>query len=484
MKKIILSLALLFSTAVFAQVGINNKVPKATLDITAKTIDGTKPEGLIAPRLSGAQIKAASSQYGTDQTGTIIFATSASAAIPADPKTANINAAGYYYFDGSAWQKILTGAGSSDLTNDAWVNDASNAMVKLGTNADGTTSRAAGTEFVAKDNGTVGIGTASPNSSAILDLSTSNKGLLAPRIGLKSFTDQTTVPSPATGLLIYNTGADALKYKGYVFWNGSEWRSLNNTTLINPRLTKINCNTAYLTPGTYTANTAYSGVLTIPYSDGNGGQYEGGTSTTSNGLTFKLLPGTLAYGYGYLYFVVTGKPTLSSPAPSNISINSTLIPFYAGTSCMTVDVGTGDEDPAGTSVTASYDINEFTPSSSVTCFDGSRLCVRYNGITANQIVQMKQEYGSTQVMLAYSFFGSESVNGGSERKFVKSLAENTWTDIYNYGGANNTEAATSIVTLFDKITFQARTYQVTTSIASSDDLGSGRSKLFIKITKY
>ncbi len=55
MKKnlIISGLLLLFSHAANSQVGINNISPKATLDITAKTTDGTKPEGVIAPRLSG-----------------------------------------------------------------------------------------------------------------------------------------------------------------------------------------------------------------------------------------------------------------------------------------------------------------------------------------------------------------------------------------------------------------------------------------------
>lgn len=52
----------------------------------------------------------------------------------------------------------------------------------------------------------VGIGTSSPNPSAMLDVFATNKGILVPRVALASSIDQITIPSPATGLLAYNTG--------------------------------------------------------------------------------------------------------------------------------------------------------------------------------------------------------------------------------------------------------------------------------------
>lgn len=51
----------------------------------------------------------------------------------------------------------------------------------------------------------IGIGTPSPNASAVLDVSSHNKGLLVPRIFLASLTDAATITNPATGLLVYNT---------------------------------------------------------------------------------------------------------------------------------------------------------------------------------------------------------------------------------------------------------------------------------------
>jgi len=128
-----------------AQVGINTQNPAATFDITAKTTDGSKPEGMLAPRLTGNQIQAADAQYNnTFHKGMIIYATAPTTA-PAG-KTVNITAEGYYYFDGLVWQKMGTGAytGSTSvalngnsfqraaLTGDATANANSNATTVVG----------------------------------------------------------------------------------------------------------------------------------------------------------------------------------------------------------------------------------------------------------------------------------------------------------------------------------------------------------------
>ncbi len=73
----------------------------------------------------------------------------------------------------------------------------------------------------------VGIGTPNPDSSAILELSTSNKGFLPPRIDLNSTTDTVTIANPATGLLVFNTGMGALATKGYYYWDGAKWTRLS-----------------------------------------------------------------------------------------------------------------------------------------------------------------------------------------------------------------------------------------------------------------
>lgn len=71
-----------------------------------------------------------------------------------------------------------------------------------------------------------GIGTTAPDASAKLDVSATNKGFLPPRVTLTSGTDNTTIPSPATGLLVYNTGNNAGLVAGYYYWNGTSWATI------------------------------------------------------------------------------------------------------------------------------------------------------------------------------------------------------------------------------------------------------------------
>ncbi|WP_326983947.1 hypothetical protein VUJ46_05240 [Chryseobacterium sp. MYb264] len=92
------------SASVFGQIGLATANPSATLDVQTLKTDGTTSEGILIPNLTGDQIKSAGAQYTSDQVGTIIYASS----IPttADTKTANIIAAGCYYFDGSVWRSM------------------------------------------------------------------------------------------------------------------------------------------------------------------------------------------------------------------------------------------------------------------------------------------------------------------------------------------------------------------------------------------
>lgn len=75
--------------------------------------------------------------------------------------------------------------------------------------------------FAQKDN--VGIGTTKPDQSAILDLSSQNKGLLVPRMSLEQ---RGSVQNPANGLMIYQT--DFLS--GFYFYDGKEWKPLTSAT--------------------------------------------------------------------------------------------------------------------------------------------------------------------------------------------------------------------------------------------------------------
>ena len=59
------------------------------------------------------------------------------------------------------------------------------------------------------------------NSSAVLDVESTNKGFLPPRVGLQSKNDGVTIANPATGLLVYNTNASSIDGVGIYINSGT-----------------------------------------------------------------------------------------------------------------------------------------------------------------------------------------------------------------------------------------------------------------------
>ncbi|WP_294205085.1 hypothetical protein [uncultured Chryseobacterium sp.] len=94
--------ALSMSIWACAQVGINTLDPQATLDVVGFPSITTKLDGVIAPRLSGDQLR--QKTYTGSQTGAIVYVTAADS----NPggQTAGVLSAGYYYFDGSKWSQF------------------------------------------------------------------------------------------------------------------------------------------------------------------------------------------------------------------------------------------------------------------------------------------------------------------------------------------------------------------------------------------
>ena len=66
-----------------------------------------------------------------------------------------------------------------------------------------------------------GINTKTPHQSAVLDIASTNKGLLPPRM---TTSQRNQIVSPAPGLMIYNTSKNCLNY-----WNGTAWYEVYGT---------------------------------------------------------------------------------------------------------------------------------------------------------------------------------------------------------------------------------------------------------------
>jgi hypothetical protein len=72
----------------------------------------------------------------------------------------------------------------------------------------------------------VGIGTSSPAATSVLDLTSTTKGMLVPRM---TATEKSAISSPATGLLIYQTDGTT----GFYYYTGSAWIGLPNSGLLS-----------------------------------------------------------------------------------------------------------------------------------------------------------------------------------------------------------------------------------------------------------
>lgn len=85
-----------------------------------------------------------------------------------------------------------------------------------------------------------GIGTSTPNASAKLDVSATDRGFLPPRVALtaaNAFSPITGTSSAAAGLLVYNTATAGTApnnvVPGYYYWNGTTWIQISGGLLID-----------------------------------------------------------------------------------------------------------------------------------------------------------------------------------------------------------------------------------------------------------
>ncbi|AYN02341.1 hypothetical protein [Chryseobacterium sp. 3008163] len=183
-----------------------------------------------------------------------------------------------------------------------------------------------------------------------------------------------TIPSPATGLLVFNEGTAGLSYTGYVYWDGIEWRPLDGRSLAPGTIGSLDCTNATLTPITYTAGTLYNGTMSVPYTAGNGGIYAAQSIGPVNGLTATLAAGNFAQGSGNLLYTISGTPTVSSPTTTTFNI-----PSIGGQSC-SATVGLGKVLAPG-----EYQFFTFTLPATYTGLLSAQVGGTYNAILGGKV---------------------------------------------------------------------------------------------------
>ncbi len=195
-----------------------------------------------------------------------------------------------------------------------------------------------------KDN--VGIGTTKPDQSAVLDVSSSTKGLLMPRMSLQQ---RGAIQNPAQGLIIYQT--DFLS--GFYFYDGTEWKAMtsqNSVAGVDGDWTQLG--NAGTNPATNFLGTTDNQPLVLKVNSVNAGYIHPdgrlilGAGTNSGGPAGSY---NTAFGNQSLAAVSTGQYNVGLGAGSLLSLTSGNFNLAMGTNAMysnsnaslNVAVGTG-----------------------------------------------------------------------------------------------------------------------------------------------
>ena len=198
----------------------------------------------------------------------------------------------------------------------------------------------------------VGVGINIPHTSAMLDVTSNNKGLLPPRL---SFAQRQAVANPAAGLMVWCTDCANNATVGQMqFYNGSSWTNFEGDAAWGlPQVSSLNCtpvianSLGFISPQ---FTRPYSGTATFTYTDGNGLSYPAQTITSTGvaGLTASLAAGTLTTGNSpsIIVYNISGIPGGNAGTASfNMS--------FTGKSCSfslpvaTFNFNLGDTIPGG-----------------------------------------------------------------------------------------------------------------------------------------
>ncbi len=184
---------------------------------------------------------------------------------------------------------------------------------------------------------------ASPDASAMLDVVSTSKGLLIPRVSLSSLTDASTISSPATSLLVYNSNAALSGGVGY-YYNSGTTGSPTWTRLVTSNSSGVTTiggasdYTKFEADGTMEFNgaaTVWDDVMVFP-----DGTSRGGSNPPTWGTQFKNNSGSQGV---FLWMFSEGTEQelyFTVQIPHGYKIGSTIYPHVHWTSVTGIPSGT------------------------------------------------------------------------------------------------------------------------------------------------
>jgi hypothetical protein len=348
----LLAMTVLSIQSLTAQVAINtdgsNPDPSAMLDIKSTA------KGMLVPRMTSFERLAIPAPV----VGLLVYQTNAPA--------------GFYFFKGGIWQMISEGT-PSWLLNGANISNTNSGNVgigvpnptsklevggqikstggyfgivqeaegkSLGTYIGGEYAGWFGTisnhplwfyvngglaSMAIDTTGQVGIGTIAPDVSAALDVSSSNKGFLPPRM---TAADRSAIATPAEGLLVYQTDAPA----GLYYYSGGAWAilssgannwandgaNISNTNSGNVGIGASNPTSKFEVAGQIKSTDFYSGIVqeagNISLGTYIGGENAGWFGTNSNHPLWFYTNN----GYASMVIETTGKVGIGTISPQSL----------------------------------------------------------------------------------------------------------------------------------------------------------------------
>lgn len=332
-------------------------------------------------------------------------------------------------------------------------------------------------------NAQVGVGTKTPNSKSMLEVVSTNKGVLIPRLTYTQIT-QISPTSNEVGLFVYNTDEKCIN-----FWNGTSWQSLcGGGTVCDPAGMaefEIACSQfPAADTNSYAIGSNISGSITLNVKVLKAGPYYISVSSTTNDVNYTSAPNasfTAAEVGTTKTITLNGGGTPSTtPVTLNVKGNGGVICTYTKTaasnaaftySCSTlkiepsyysndvkyfrqgealtssdvITVSVNVSTPGNYNISTSFNGMTFSKSGAFTTTGVQTLTLTgsgtptNDGVFKNQNLTLTNTTGNTictanYYVLTSKNYGSNSYNGDEILMNYAVLGSTTWNNRYGLNG--------------------------------------------------